>query len=309
ASWWAYGGRGWLCSGRGALFLGGGGGFLAAVGGLALGGVGGSLAVAGDEALLGLGEPFGLAPDVGSGIGLRHGDGGLLGVGVYGCGRIGGAPGSQLVLAADGERLAGGELDLLALGGELGLHEEDDLLRRLLGQLGAPGELVGRELEDGLGRVAADVLEAGEDLGRDGVGELVDVDVLLVGADVAVDVELVAGELGGEADVLAAAADGHRDLVGRDGDAGAGRRELVVQFDGDGLGRRQRALDELDGVRRPRDHVDVLVAELADDGVDAAPLHADAGADGVDAVVVAHDGHLRAVARLADDLLDLDDAV
>src|SRR5690606_2173200 len=38
-------------------------------------------------------------------------------------------------------------------------------------------------------------------------------------------------------------------------------------------------------------------------------LHADAGADGVDAVVVADDGDLRAVARLAHDGLDLDDAV
>src|SRR5690606_28704524 len=213
------------------------------------------------------------------------------------------------LVAADGEGIAGGERELLALLGELGLHEEDDLLRRLLVELGAARQLVGRELEDGLGRVAADVLEALDDLGGDGVGELLDVDVLLVGADVPVDVELVAGELRGEADVLAAAADGHRDLVGGDGDAGARGVQLVVDLDGDGLGRRQRPLDELDGVRRPRDHVDVLVAELADDGVDPGALHADAGADGVDAVVVADDGDLRAVARLAHDGLDLDDAV
>src|SRR5690606_10406380 len=70
-----------------------------------------------------------------------------------------------------------------------------------------------------------------------------------------------------------------------------------------------RALDELDLVVGPRDHVDVLVRELADDGVDARALDADAGADGVHAVVVAHHGHLRAVAGLALDALDLDDAV
>ena len=56
-------------------------------------------------------------------------------------------------------------------------------------------------------------------------------------------------------------------------------------------------------------HVDVLVAQLLDDRVDARTLHADAGAHRVDALVVGLHGDLGALAGDADDLLDGDQTV
>src|SRR5690606_9538631 len=149
------GGGGWRGSGGGARLLLRGG-FL--VGGRLLGR--GGRRVGGDQALLGLGEALGLALGVGLRVGLGLGDGGGLvvvdggrrlgsGRGLRGRGLRGRALQGALV-AADGEGIAGGERELLALLGELGLHEEDDLLRRLLVELGAARQLVGRELEDGL---------------------------------------------------------------------------------------------------------------------------------------------------------------
>ena len=62
----------------------------------------------------------------------------------------------------------------------------------------------------------------------------------------------------------------------------------------------------LDG---PVHHVDVLVAQLLDDRVDARTFHTDACAHRVDAFVVGFDGHLGPFARYADDFLDGDEAV
>ena len=59
----------------------------------------------------------------------------------------------------------------------------------------------------------------------------------------------------------------------------------------------------------PRDDVDLLALQLLDDGLDAAALHADAGADRVDRAVVADDADLGAAAGVAGRGLDLDDAV
>ena len=62
-------------------------------------------------------------------------------------------------------------------------------------------------------------------------------------------------------------------------------------------------------VLAPRDDVDLLALQLLDDRLDAAALHADAGADRVDRAVVADDADLGAAARVAGGGLDLDDAV
>src|SRR3546814_14790287 len=62
-------------------------------------------------------------------------------------------------------------------------------------------------------------------------------------------------------------------------------------------------------VLRPGDDVDLLALHFLDDRLDAAALHADAGADRVDRAVVADDADLGAAARIARGGLDLDAAV
>ena len=84
---------------------------------------------------------------------------------------------------------------------------------------------------------------------------------------------------------------------------------MLVEVDRRDLGRVQRPLDEQLRVGRIVHHVDVLVAQLLDDRVDARSLHADAGAYRVDAVVVGFYGDFGAFAGDADDLLDRDQAV
>src|SRR6185369_11811288 len=76
--------------------------------------------------------------------------------------------------------------------------------------------------------------------------------------------------------------------------------------DGRGLQRIDREGRE---IVAPRDDVDLLALEFLHDGLDAAALHADAGADRVDRAVVADDSDLGAAARVAGGGLDLDDAV
>src|SRR4029079_6306869 len=63
------------------------------------------------------------------------------------------------------------------------------------------------------------------------------------------------------------------------------------------------------GVLRPRDDVDLFALQLADDRLDAAAAHADAGADRVDAAVARDDRDLGAAAGIARHRLDLDDSV
>ena len=86
-------------------------------------------------------------------------------------------------------------------------------------------------------------------------------------------------------------------------------RRLVVDVDLAHARRRERLGDEPRGLRVPRDDVDLLAAELGDDHADARAARADAGADRVDALDVRLDRDLRAVARLARDAADLDEAV
>src|SRR5262249_61749438 len=98
-----------------------------------------------------------------------------------------------------------------------------------------------------------------------------------------------------------------RGLAGRTGDGRAAR--LVVDVALADAGRRQRLGDEARRLRVPRDDVDLLAAELGHDHAHPGPSRADARADRVDALGVRLDGDLGAVAGLAGDGLDLDEAV
>src|SRR4029077_17678666 len=121
------------------------------------------------------------------------------------------------------------------------------------------------------------------------------------------DVDFPAGELRGELDVLATATDRQAQLIVRHDDLGLVLL-LVHQHLAD-LGRRQRIDDEVGGVVRPRDDVDLLALQLLHDGLHAAAAHADAGADRIDGAVVAQHGDLGAAAGVAGHRLDLDDVV
>ena len=113
--------------------------------------------------------------------------------------------------------------------------------------------------------------------------------------------------MAGEADVLAAAADRQAELVVGNHDFDPA---LFLVDDDAADGRRlQRVDDEGREVLGPRDDVDLLALKLLNDRLDAAALHADAGADRIDRAVVADDADLGAAARVAGGGLDLDDAV
>ena len=121
------------------------------------------------------------------------------------------------------------------------------------------------------------------------------------------DVDFPAGELGGELHVLAAPPDRKAELIVGHDDLGLVLL-LVHQHLAD-LGGSQRIDDEVRGVGRPRDDVDLLALQLLHHRLDAAAAHADAGADRVDRAVVGEHGDLGAAARVASDGLDLDDVV
>ena len=73
--------------------------------------------------------------------------------------------------------------------------------------------------------------------------------------------------------------------------------------------RLQGRLDELDGVVAVRHHVDALTAQLVRDVANTTTARADAGADGVDHVIVRRHRDLAAVTGFARQGLDLHDAV
>ena len=89
------------------------------------------------------------------------------------------------------------------------------------------------------------------------------------------------GQLAGEAHVLAAAADRQRQLV-------VGHHHFdpalfLVEHDAADGRRLERVDHERRGVLAPRDDVDLLALQFLHHRLDAAALHADAGADRVDA--------------------------
>jgi hypothetical protein len=121
------------------------------------------------------------------------------------------------------------------------------------------------------------------------------------------DVDPPAGQPRREAGVLALAPDGQRELVVGDDDGGL--PALVVDEHLTHARRRQRLGDEPGGLVVVGDDVDLLAAQLGDDHAHPRAARADARADGIDALLVADDRDLRAVAGLARDVLDLDEAV
>src|SRR6185312_27346 len=147
------------------------------------------------------------------------------------------------------------------------------------------------------GEVPAAVVLAGE--GRIGL--------LLRELRIGLDVDLPAREARGEAGVEPLLADRERELVVRHDDGRVAA--LVVDVDLAHARGRERLRDEPRRLGVPRDDVDLLAAELGDDHADARAARADAGADRVDALGVRLDRDLRAVARLAGDAADLDEAV
>src|SRR6202040_922481 len=80
---------------------------------------------------------------------------------------------------------------------------------------------------------------------------------------------------------------------------------LVHHHFGD-LGRGERNDHESRRIGRPRDDVDLFALQLADDRLDPAAAHPDAGADRIDAAVARNDRNLGAAAGVAGHCLDLD---
>src|SRR5262249_1823670 len=116
------------------------------------------------------------------------------------------------------------------------------------------------------------------------------------------EIDLPAREPRGEARVLAALSDRERELVVRHGDQHLLLRLHHLRLDH--LGGREGARDEDDRIAAPGNDVDLLAPQLANDGLDARALDADAGAHRIDLVVVRDDRDLRARAGLAGDALD-----
>src|SRR4051794_22376166 len=125
------------------------------------------------------------------------------------------------------------------------------------------------------------------------------------------DVDLRADQFGRETDIEPALADGERELVVVDDDVEVRTMRLFIARHGNArdLGRSQRVLRVDDDVFVERDDVDLLAAQLADDGLHARALHADASADRIDVALARHDRDLGALARLADGAANDDGAV
>ena len=87
------------------------------------------------------------------------------------------------------------------------------------------------------------------------------------------------------------------------------RLSILFQLHLDHLGRAERIGKEVAYVVAVRQDVNLLALQLVHDVLDAEATQADAGADGVDAFLPRHDGHLGAGAWLASDGLDLDHAL
>src|SRR3546814_366903 len=130
---------------------------------------------------------------------------------------------------------------------------------------------------------------------------------LLAGIGLGHDVDGRTSQLRGKAHILAAAADGERKLV-----IGNHHFDPRLIFVGDDTADRcglQRIDDESRGIFRPGNDVDLLALHFLDDCLNATALHADAGADRIDAAVMADNADLRAAARVTGSGLDFDDSV
>src|SRR3546814_3844595 len=111
-------------------------------------------------------------------------------------------------------------------------------------------------------------------------------------------------QLRGKAHILAAAADGERKLV--IGNHHFDPRLIFVDDDTADRCGLQRIDDESRGIFRPGNDVDLLALHFLDDCLNATALHADAGADRIDAAVMADNADLLAAARGTGSGLDFD---
>src|SRR5580693_9512227 len=118
------------------------------------------------------------------------------------------------------------------------------------------------------------------------------------------NVDVPSRELGAEADVLSAPSDSQAQLIVGHHDFDAAL--LLVHHHLGDLGRGERIDHESRGIGRPRDDVDLLALQLADDRLDPAAAHPDAGSDRVYAAVARDDRDLGAAAGVAGHRLDLD---
>src|SRR5262249_6163685 len=126
----------------------------------------------------------------------------------------------------------------------------------------------------------------------------------------AFDLDLHPDQRGGEPDVLSLLSDRQRQLIVLDDAVEAHRSVLVVnRRDASDLGRSERILSERDQIVGVEDHVDLFAVQLAHDRLDAAPAHADAGADRIDVSFTRAHRDLRALAGLPDRALDHDGSV
>src|SRR6185312_5003021 len=195
--------------------------------------------------------------------------------------------------------------------GRLGGRDAGDDVLGLFGGEAAADQVVGADPLEGAGGIDAHVDQAagdglvqaeGLDQGGDGVAARI-----VAGGLELLDVDAPADQAGGEPGVLALAPDGDGQVVGRDLEDDA----VILVVDDDLA--RHGGLEGLDHhlarVREVLDDVDLLAAELADDGLHASAAGADAGAHRVDLLVAAGDRDLGAVARLPGEGLDLDGAV
>ena len=113
------------------------------------------------------------------------------------------------------------------------------------------------------------------------------------------DVDVPAGQHRGQANVLAAPADREAELV-----VGHDDLDPVLSSSSTTLATSAGAsalTTKVAGIVRPGNDVDLLALQLADDRLDAAAAHADAGADRIDRAVVRDHRDLGAAAGIAGD--------
>ena len=84
---------------------------------------------------------------------------------------------------------------------------------------------------------------------------------------------------------------------------------VLVEHDLGHFGRGQRIDDKGRRIWRPGNDVDLLALQFADNSLDAAAAHADAGADRIDRRIVRNNGDLGAAARIAGGRANFDDTV
>ena len=125
--------------------------------------------------------------------------------------------------------------------GELSGQDAQDVIQRLLLEVGLLEQLLTASTEHGLGRRVVVFLEAAEDPRVDLVAELIQVDVLL-GVPVAEDLDAVARQQRGELEVGCILTDSQGHLVGAQVDLGL--LALLIEGDGGGTCRAEGALDE-----------------------------------------------------------------